>query len=59
MQWCLRVLLLISLCILAVTLNVIWPDFRAFRWMDLASVVTLGVGTLGVGAWTFGAWLSD
>jgi hypothetical protein len=53
------VLLLVSLGILAVTLNVIWPDFRPFRWMDLASVVTLGLSTLGVGAWTFGAWLSD
>ena len=47
-QWTLRFLSLVSVCILLVTPNAVWPDFHPFRWMDLASVVTLGVTKPGL-----------
>ena len=56
-SWILRLLLLVSLCILAVILKAIWPDFRSFQWIDLAGVAALGVATVGIGVWTFSEWL--
>lgn len=54
-----RLLLPLSLGVLAATLGAIWPDNRPLSWMDLAGAASLMIAMVGVALWTFSAWVSD
>jgi hypothetical protein len=54
-----RLLLPLTLGVLAATLGAIWPDNRPPGWMDLASAAALVLAMVGVGLWAFSAWISE
>jgi hypothetical protein len=54
-----RLLLALSLGVLAVTLGAIWPDSRHMGWMDITGAAALLLAMIGVALWTFSAWVGD
>jgi hypothetical protein len=57
--WMLRLLLPLSLGLLAATLGAIWPDSKHMGWMDVAGSASLVLAMVGVGLWTFSVWVGD
>ena len=58
-SWMLRLLLPLSLGLIAATLGAIWPDGKHIGWMDIAGSGSLMLAMVGVAFWTFSAWVSD
>jgi hypothetical protein len=58
-SWMFRLLLPLSLGLLAATLGAIWPDSRHFGWMDVAGSAALLFAMVGVALWTFSVWAGD
>lgn len=58
-SWMFRLLLPLSLGVLAVTLGTIWPDSRHMGWMDITGSAALLLAMIGVALWTFSAWVGD
>jgi hypothetical protein len=58
-SWMFRLLLPLTLGLLAATLGAVWPDPRQSGWMDVAGSAALMLAMVGVALWTFSAWISD
>ena len=58
-SWMLRLLLPLSLGLLAATLGAIWPDSKHLGWMDITGSGALILAMVGVAFWTFSVWVSD
>jgi hypothetical protein len=58
-SWTYRLLLVVSLAILAITISAIWPGARGFGWMELAGVATLGLASVGTAISAVTAWRDD
>jgi hypothetical protein len=58
-SWIFRLLLPLSLGVLASTLGAIWPDSRHMGWLDITGSAALLLAMIGVALWTFSAWAGD